>query len=157
MDVGGVLIADLNDANDCGWARFVRKVIRTYNRSFLLMLSGNGDANMINVFDESGRLITKPPADKEPVGRQVERMTMSQYGAKYFVPFSSMHRYQRSDSIWANSYVTTLKDDGKGFASTECEILPAFIKYDCANQQGEEDIDPTEVPACSIPPGRLWR
>ena len=36
------------------------------------------------------------------VGADVARMTET-FGATHFVPFSSFHRYQRTDSVWANA------------------------------------------------------
>lgn len=65
--------------------------------------------------------------------------------ARYFVPFSSMHVYRRSDSIWANQYRTSLSDYAAGFRSSRCEVLPAYIRYDCETDQVEE-IRPTELP-----------
>lgn len=143
VDINGTLIVNLNDASDCGWGRFVRKIVRGYDVSFLLKLTGYGDAEMINIFDEEGRFVPPPAAKKEPVGKQISHLT-ARYGAKYFVPFSSMHRYQRADSVWANQYTTTLGDYARGFDSTHCEILPAFIRYDCA-EKSLEPIDPPQT------------
>src|SRR6185503_10796774 len=55
VDLNGTLIVNLNDASDRGWGRFIRKVVRGYKASFLLKLSGFGDAEMIHLFDEEGR------------------------------------------------------------------------------------------------------
>jgi hypothetical protein len=143
VDLNGTLIVDLNDASDCGWMCFVRKIVRGYDVSFLLKLTGYGDAEMIHFFDEDGRFVPPRAAKKEPVGRQISHLT-AQYGAKYFVPFSSMHRYQRADSIWANEYTTTLEDYRNGFDSTHCELLPAFIRYDCS-KESLEPIDPPKT------------
>ncbi|MGH9895982.1 MAG: MBL fold metallo-hydrolase, partial [bacterium] len=144
VDLGGVLIINKNDATDHGWGHFVRKIARGYKASFLLSLSGYGDADMFNFFDEEGRRI--PPTIKQgaPPGWKIARQTEF-FGAKFFVPFSSMHKYQRRDSVWANEYVTPLADYPKGFDSRTAEILPAFIRYDCV--QGElQEIRPPEVP-----------
>jgi len=140
VDLDGTLIVNLNDASDRGWGRFIRKVVRSYKASFLLKLSGFGDAEMIHLFDEDGRFISPPAAKKEPVGKQITHLA-TQYGVKFFVPFSSMHRYQRADSVWVNQYITPLEEYEKGFTSTRCELLPAFIRYDCARESLER-IDP---------------
>ena len=144
VDLGGTLIINKNDATDHGWGRFVRKVARGYRTSFLLSLSGYGDADMFNFFDEDGRRI--PPTIKQgaPPGWRIARAAEF-FGAKFFVPFSSMHKYQRRDSIWANEYITPLTDYPKGFDSRVAEMLPAFIRYDCVRGTLEE-IRPAEVP-----------
>ncbi len=105
LDLGGVLVANLNDASDRGWSRLVRRVFSGYQRSFLLALSGYGDADMINFKTESGDRIPPPAAARTPVGQTIARLA-ELYGATYFVPFSSMHKYQRADSIWASQYTT---------------------------------------------------
>lgn len=150
IDVGGVLVVNLNDASDRGWGRFVRRIIRGYPRSFLLALSGYGDADMINYFTEDGRPIPPPAAQRTPVGQTIARQA-ELYGVRWFVPFSSMHKYQRADSAWAGQYTTTLQDYPRGFASRSCELLPAFIRYDCARDAVEE-LRPAERHIVPRPP-----
>lgn len=101
IDVNGRLVIDTNDASDCGWGRFVRGVASAYPISFLLAISGFGDADMINVYGEDGSFIAPAAARKAPVGGHIARKA-EPFGVRYFIPFSSMHRYQRRDSIWAN-------------------------------------------------------
>jgi len=129
IDIGGRLVVDLNDAGERGWGAFVRGLVRKHPESYLLRLSGHGDADMINLFDEGGRRILPPAAQKVPVGPSIARDTEG-YGARYFIPFSSMHRYQRADSVWANAFTTSLDDYGVGFDSKRCELLPAFVRVD---------------------------
>ncbi|MCY0999082.1 hypothetical protein OWM54_18230 [Myxococcus sp. MISCRS1] len=69
VDVGGRLLVNLNDAGDRGWGRFVRGLVRRYDQSYLLALSGYGDADMINYFTEDGQRIAPYAAAKTPVGR----------------------------------------------------------------------------------------
>ena len=54
-----------------------------------------------------------------------------------------MHRYQREDSVWANRYTTAIEDLRVGFDPEAGEMLPAFIRYDCASDRWET-IDPPE-------------
>lgn len=145
VDIGGRLVVNLNDASDRGWAPFVKSVVRGYRVSFLMRLSGSGDADMANYFDETGKRLVLPATQKRPVGRDIAR-TAEEFGVRYFVPFSSMHKYQRSDSIWANEYSTKLGDYSNGFASKTCELLPAYIRYDCA-ADAVSRIDPPETAA----------
>lgn len=140
IDINGRLLVNLNDAGDRGWSSFVRGIVRRYDRSFLLKLGGFGDADMINFFDESGNRI--PVLKKDSVGEAMA-IEASTYGTRYVVPFSSMHRYQRSDSIWAEQYVTQVSDYSVGFDSKLSEMLPAFIRYDCEKDRLEE-IRPEE-------------
>ena len=131
VDVNGYLIINLNDANDRGWGSLVKRIVRDYRgRSFLLKLSGYGDADMINLRDEAGELIPPVVPAGFSVGERIELVTEA-YGASYFIPFSSFHRYQREDSVWANRYVTQVSDYGKGFDSRRCRLLPAFVRVNC--------------------------
>ena len=87
---------------------------------------------MINYFTEDGQRIPPHAAAKTPVGQTIARQAEF-YGVKYFVPFSSMHKYQRADSVWAAEYTTTLRGLRRAASSPQtCELLPAFIRYDCA-------------------------
>ena len=148
IDVGGTLVLNLNDANDLGWGRAVRAEVARFPKSFLLCLSGYGDADMINFRDESGRLV--PPHAKQPFGAAIAHRTES-VGARFFVPFSSMHVYQRADSVWANEFTTPIESHAVGFASERCEILPAYIRVDAARDAVEE-IRPEPVPPQSLDP-----
>lgn len=137
VDLDGCLVVNLNDATDKGWGRFVRQATRGSRVSFLMCLTGFGDADMINFFDEGGARILPPAAARRPVGQRVSVLTQ-RYRARFFVPFSSMHAYQRTDSLWANEYTTSLEDYAVGFEGRGSEILPAFIRYDCARDSIEQ-------------------
>jgi hypothetical protein len=76
---------------------------------------------------------------------------MRNYGVRYFVPFSSMHRYQRSDSAWAKAHTTHLSDYSTGFEPKGDAILPAFIRYDCLKDSLTE-IRPAEKADVTLPP-----
>jgi hypothetical protein len=135
----------MNDAGALGWKSFVRKTVKSYPISFYLHLEGVGDAGMLNFFDEDGNRILRDPAIlTAPLGPWIAQET-EYIGAKFFIPFSSMHQYQRQDSIWIQRYTTKISDYAKGFDSKVCEILPAFVKYDCMNDRLEK-INPPETP-----------
>lgn len=144
VDINGALVINTNDTSPRGWANFIRKIIKDYEETFLLQLFGYGDADMINYFDVSGVRIEPRAALKMPVGPTMVRVAEG-LGIKYVVPFSSLHRYQRSDSIWANDYITPLTAYKDGFDSDNCELLPAFISYNSITKQIDE-INPPLTP-----------
>ena len=153
IDLNGRLLINTNDASDRGWGNFVKETAKGYKVSFLLCISGFDDADMINYFDENGRRILPAAAKKRPFGGAVARRA-ERLGAKYFIPFSSMHRYQRKDSLWANDYTTKLSDYAVGFDSQRCEILPAYVRYDCTNDRFEE-IRPRERELQIVDPEKI--
>lgn len=142
VDVGGKLVVNLNDASDYGWGRFVRDTIGAYKESFLLKLMGHGDADMINCYTVDGQFIAPFAGNRAQLGKEIAYVTEG-LGATHFVPFSSMHKYQRADSVWADRYTTRLDEYTDGFESTRCDLLPAFIRYDCAREV-LEPIEPAE-------------
>lgn len=137
IDVNGRLLVNTNDAIDRGWGSFVRKTIKQFETSFLLALIGYGDADMINYYREDGTFITPKAALKRAVGAAVAQAADS-YGVSYYIPFSTMHRYQRTDSIWAHAYTTPIEDFDRGFHSTRSKILPAFIRWNAEDDQFEK-------------------
>lgn len=150
VDVGGKLVVNLNDASDYGWGRFVRKTVGEYKESFLLKLIGYGDADMINCYTEDGVFMTPLAGERPQLGKEIAYATEG-LGATHFVPFSSMHKYQRADSVWADQYTTRLEDYTNGFESTRCDLLPAFISYDCAREVLDL-IEPGERGAVALAP-----
>ena len=141
IDVNGRLIVNLNDAGDRGWSSFVKRIVKQSKVAFLLKLGGFGDADMINFFDKDGARCAPLVGKGDSVGEAMA-IEAATYGTKYIVPFSSMHKYQRSDSIWANDYTTEVEDYKVGFSSKSMELLPAFIRYDCEKDLVEE-INPS--------------
>jgi hypothetical protein len=144
VDIDGTLIVDANDASERGWADVVRRATRAAAPTFLLALSGYGDADMINYFDEVGERILPYAAKKIPPGPAIDAR-MQRLGARFFIPFASHHCYQRADSVWANDYITRPEEHRLGFASTEREMLPAFVRYDCRDESVTE-LNPPAPP-----------
>ena len=144
IDMDGVLIIDANDCNDRGWGPTARREARRSRRPILLALAGYGDADMINYFDERGERIPPKAARKIPPGIGIIAK-LHNLGAQAFVPFATMHRYQRDDSIWANEYTTPIDAFSLGFTDTSRELLPAFIRYDVRTHTVTQ-IDPAENP-----------
>ncbi len=154
IDVVGELVVNLNDAQDRGWGSLVKRVIKAFPRSFLLRLSGYGDADMINFVDDDGRRIPSLAQLRREggfeVGADVARMTET-FGATHFVPFSSFHRYQRTDSVWANEWTTPVAEYARGFESDRVTLLPAFVRYDVTGGSWEA-INPPASPDVAFAP-----
>lgn len=153
VDLDGRLVVDANDAGDRGVGDMLRGTIAGFRRTFLACLTGYGDADMINVFDESGARIPPAAAAKAPVGPGILEILRT-YGIQTFVPSSAMHKYQRADSVWANEFRTDAHEHAIGFEAADKEILPAFVRYDLLHDQYEA-IDPPEVPDRAVPPSEF--
>lgn len=148
VEIGDALVVNGNDASGPGWMPKITGLIKQYKRSFLMSLTGFGDADMINFFDESGNRITPQARQRKesgrPLGPAVARLAES-YGVTHFVPFSSMHTYQREDSAWANDCSTPIDAHAQGFDSARCRILPPFVSYDLLADKATP-INPPETP-----------
>lgn len=134
IELGGRLIIDANDATDRGIAGFLAANIANYEDSYLLWLTGYGDADMINFFDEQGNRILPAAAAKSPIGPTIAEV-LHAFQIENFVPASSMHKYHRTDSAWANEYTTPADAHGEGFESDTSRILPPFVHRDFANDE----------------------
>ena len=122
------IFINLNDAGPMNY-RFIKKIIKNYKRKFLLSISGWGDADMINFYDENDNFIEPLAAKKHPVGDYLS-LIAKLLSANYVIPFSSFHEYQREDSIWANKYVTPLSEYKNGIHK-EINFVEPFAFIDC--------------------------
>jgi hypothetical protein len=149
IDLDGRLIADTNDASDRGAGDFLRRTAAKYEESYLLALTGHGDADLIHFLDEDGRRIPPPAEHKEPLGPGIAGL-LQHFGIKHFVPFSSMHRYQREDSVWANAYLTAIDEHARGHDFEPGVLLPPFAHVDFTT--GEvRGLDPAPAPERALP------
>ena len=141
IDVNGRLLVNMNDANWLyGWLFFIRGVAKRFDKSFLLHLTNHGDADMINFRDEEGRLIlSNKLVEKPPLGGNIQRQ-MAMFGTSGFIPFSSLHRYQRTDSVWAQEHTVKLDEylHEPSDSASPGSVFPAFIRYCCTTDQFEE-------------------
>jgi hypothetical protein len=143
VDLGGSLIVNSNDSGDLGAGPYVKSMVEKHGRSFLLALTGYGDADMINFFDEEGQRIPPPAMKKEPFGQGIAGI-LEGFGIDYYVPFAAQHKYQRTDSAWANQCITPVGAHHEGFESKTSAILPAFVRFDLAKDEYSA-IDPPPV------------
>jgi hypothetical protein len=157
VDLDGKLVVNTNDASDHGAGGFVRAEVAKRGTSFLLCLTGYGDADMVNFYDEEGRFLAPPAMRHEPFLDGIEAI-LAAFRIRYFVPFSSLHKYQRTDSAWANACTTPVEAYAGRFASPEHELLPPFCRFDLARMEASA-IDPPRRPDVLVAPeafGDSW-
>jgi hypothetical protein len=142
--IGNDLLIDLNDGSALGYRRFVAGLARTFRRRYLLALRNYGDADMLNLWDDAGRFIPPPAAEKLPIGRRYEEL-VRQYHGTHVIPFSCFHRYQRTDSVWASRYATPIEAHREGFTTRAADLLPPFVRIDLENDALTE-LDPAPCP-----------
>jgi hypothetical protein len=153
VDINGRLLVNFNDGNALGSERFVKKIIKQFQRSFLMRLFSYGDADMINYYGEDGERIVPAAAQRRAIGPVLQGYA-EMYGVTDAIPFSCFHQYQRSDSAWVNQYTTPCDVFGVGFESKSVRLLPAFISYDCVTDQYRE-LRPAESPPALIDPSEF--
>lgn len=153
LDINGRLVVNTNDCGENGWGWFVKKTISQYRTSFLTCLSGYGDADMNHFYSEDGKFIPPEAAKKAPIGAAIAE-ACEKWGVNYFIPSSSMHRYQRSDSLWADELTAGLDEYANGFRSQTAKLLPAFLRYDCGSDE-YASINPPEIPAQVFAPEKF--
>lgn len=149
LEINNRVFINLNDAGTKGCTGFVRKIVKDYENSYLLSLSGYGDADMINCYDKNGEFIIPPAVNNLFVGEQLSLVAKS-IGANHVIPFSSHHQYQRSDSIWAQEYVTPLNAYKDGIFE-DINFIPAFSEINCFTGDINE-INPSKISVNIRPP-----
>lgn len=142
LDVSGKLFINLNDAGVRDCARYIRSVSAGYAHSYVMALSGYGDADMINLYREDGSFIAPRAASKPAPGRKLTELARAT-GAKAIIPFSSFHQYQRTDSLWAQVFTTPVSSFTDGL-STDYQFIPPFSSVDC-NDLSIEPHQPQEL------------
>ena len=136
------IVLNLNDGQALGWSKEIKKIIKDYNTRFLLRLVSWGDADMINFYNDHNDFILPLAASKKPCGESYS-FHLKKWGCNMILPFSSMHKYVRKDSIKMNEFVTPLDMHYEKFNSKCGEMLPAFIQWNTENQQFKK-INPSE-------------
>jgi hypothetical protein len=149
LDVSGKLFINLNDAGVRDCARYIRSVSAAYAHSYVMALSGYGDADMINLYKDDGSFITPRAASKPAPGRKLTELANAT-GARAIIPFSSFHQYQRADSIWAQGFTTPVAAFTEGLASS-FQFIPPFSSVDC-NDLSVELHRPQELQVAVKPP-----
>lgn len=134
LNINNKLFINSNDATIRNCRSFIKKISKQFNDVYLLSLSGYGDADMINIFTEQGERVNPSAAYKFPVGVILSERAKS-LGANNVVPFSSFHRYSRSDSIWAEKYTTPLDAYEHKFDFKNLNFIKPFSYIDCISKE----------------------
>ena len=145
----GKLFINLNDAGASTCSRYIKKISKNYSHSFMFSLSGYGDADMINFFDESNNRIEPYAKNKRKVGEQLSNFAKL-IGANKIIPSSSFHQYQREDSIWAQEYTTPLENYNDGI-DKNLKYYPPFCEIDCNTLEFRE-LNPKKIIAITKRP-----
>lgn len=154
VELGKHLLINTNDAVDFRRDCWIRRLASHYQSAFLFSISGFGqEADMFNFRDENGEFIQPHSStlERTPIGISMSAKT-DRFGAQFCVPFSSTHRYQRTDSDWANRYCPTLEEFSIGYQSDRSRPLPAFLAYDLLGNEFEQiqpalNASPSQTPA----------
>ncbi|MGC2416037.1 MAG: hypothetical protein WA459_25500 [Stellaceae bacterium] len=157
IDVNGRLIVNLNDSTDYGESLRVRRMARHFKEVYLLQLHSWGAADMLNLFDPSGRKLIAVEQKRRVIAPRMQRSALVM-GANKIIPFSSFQWFQREDSAWANPLVPELVDYRTDALPNGPEILPAFVRVDCENDE-ITPINPPRAPRIVRPPeefGDSW-
>lgn len=123
------ILLNLNDGSGLGWSKEIKKILKNYKNRFLLKLINWGDADMINFYNHHNEFILPLASEKKPCGASYSYY-LKKWGCNYAIPFSSMHKYIREDSIKMNEFITPLNQHYEDFKNDNGELLPAFIVWD---------------------------
>jgi len=143
------LFLNLNDAGSRHCTRFIRKISEEFSFTYLMSLSGYGDAGMVGFFDEAGHLVVPPAESSVLVGEQLGHLAKS-LNADAVIPFSCFHQYQRTDSLWAQEYVTPLHAYQNGIPG-DLEFIPPFVDIECPSGSYTE-LSPGRLEISPKPP-----
>ena len=150
IDVNGRLVIDANDSPDFGASWHIRRIAKRYGLVYLCQLHGWGGADMLNLYDPAGRPLTDIAAKRRAIAPRAQRAAL-QFGANRVIPFSSFHRFQRADSVWANALVPELADYQAEARPGGPQMLPAFVQVDCETD-GVTELAPARLPLDVRPP-----
>tara|TARA_B100001250_G_scaffold397284_1_gene404232 strand:+ start:4018 stop:5391 length:1374 start_codon:yes stop_codon:yes gene_type:complete len=141
------LIVNINDSNLFGIKEIVKKeikILKNYKYKFLLKAIGLHDADMVNFYDNENNFVLDKYLSTEFETGKEWASSLKELGCNMAIPFSSMHKYQRDDSIHINKYIKPLDNHQKSFENTHGELLPPFIIWNSSVKEYKE-INPKEI------------
>lgn len=137
LRVNSDIFINLNDAGPYS-SKFIKKTISKFRRKFLLSISlPAGD--MSNFFDENSNFIEPAIMDRFSAGEHLSTIA-DVLGAKFIIPFSNFHEYQRTDSIWANKYIYPINKYSENISKNHIYIKP-FSYINCKKDDDFTSLD----------------
>ena len=137
LRINNDVFINLNDAGPYS-SRFIKKTVSKFRRKFLLCISSY-EAHMCNFFDENNNFIRPPIAEKFSAGKVLSTVA-DVVGAKFIIPFSSFHQYQREDSVWANKYIYPVHKIPNDISKNHIYIKP-FSYINCTKDDDFISLD----------------
>lgn len=134
VEAGDSLVIKLNDSPLCGERRFIRGLVKHYDRkkTYLAKLCAF-DADMINIVETAtGERVIGPAEERKPGTVWSTARVADSLGVGSFVSSSSQHIYLRIDSIWANPYRVTWADIQRFWPRPHIRIIEPFVRVDLA-------------------------
>jgi hypothetical protein len=129
IEAGDSLVVDLNDSPLCGERRFIRDIVRRYDkkRTYMAALCLN-DADMFNIVDAKGRRVIDPPEQRKPGMIWALARTAESLGVGAYVSSASQHIYVRRDAVWANPYRVGWAGVVRHWTRPDIRIIEPFVR-----------------------------
>ncbi len=129
IEAGDSLVVDLNDSPLCGERRFIRDIVRRYDkkRTYMAALCSN-DADMFNIVDAEGRRVIDPPEQRKPGMIWALARIAESLGVGAYVSSASQHIYVRRDAVWANPYRVGWADVVRHWTRPDIRIIEPFVR-----------------------------
>ena len=131
--VNNDIFINLNDAGPYS-SKFIKKIASKFRRKFLLCIS-LAVGNMSNFFDENDNFMEPAIAKNFSAGEYLS-MIADVVGANFIIPFSTLHEFQRSDSIWCNKYIYPIEKYQNDINKKHIYIKP----FSYINSEKDDDI-----------------
>jgi hypothetical protein len=131
IEAGDSLVVDLNDSPLCGERRFIRDIVRRYDRkrTYMAALCSN-DADMFNLVDAEGRRVIDPPEQRKPGMVWALARIADSLGVGSYVSSASQHIYVRRDAVWANPYRVGWSDVVRHWTRPAIRVIEPFVRVD---------------------------
>ena len=131
IEAGDDLIVNLNDSPLCGDERFIRTLVKKYDRrrTYAAALYSN-DADMMNFVDPHGRRLLDRPEKRKPGMVWTTARTVDRLGVGNYIGSASQHIYARADSVWANPYRVTWHDVERNWTRPHIRTIEPFVVID---------------------------
>jgi hypothetical protein len=127
-------VLNLNDGGALGTRAQLLRQLSAFRTRFALRLINYGDADMMNLFTESGARIKPLAAHPKPLGYDYNHL-LKRWHATHTAVFSCNHVYARTDSQWASQYETPAQAHAQGFNAALGNLIPGYFMYDALKDE----------------------